>query len=234
MSEESKLKLVEGEPSTDLSPDDLKRIAIYKEEGMPGLGALEESKMHKIMDLYLSGKSYRQISQALRVDKTMVMYLSNRFNWYLMRREYLHELEMTQRQRLLESKIESKDFLLQLTHMWQRKIGSNITKYLQTDDERFANEIDLKEVDRYLKTIDIIHKLSYDGKTEGKPTVGLNLGDGVVITKKGDNEVEITPKQKTIKDALRQFADMRREEEQKSRQRLPEVEGKGEPNDENQ
>lgn len=236
MSKDSKLTLIEGEPTTDLSKDELERIERFKEEGMPGLTAIEESGIHRIMDLYLSGKSYRQISQTLRLNKTLIMFLSNKFNWYMMRREYLHELEMTQRQRLLESKIESKDFLLALTHMWQKKIGGNITKYLQTDDERFANEIDLKEIDRYLKTIDIIHKLSYDGKADGKPTVGLNLGDGVVITKKGNNEVEITPKQKTIKDALRQFADMRREEEQKSRQRVPDMikEDKGDPNDENQ
>jgi hypothetical protein len=227
MSEDKKLTIVE--PVTDLSKEDMDKVQAYAEEGMPGLAALGESSMHKIMDLYLSGKSYRQISSAVRVSKTMIMFLSNKFNWYMMRREYLHELEMAERQRLIESKIESKDFLLQLTHMWQRRIGGKIAKYLQTDDERFANEIDLKEVDRYLKTIDIIHKLSYEGK-ESKPTVGLNLGDGVTIKKTGNNQVEITPRQKTIGDALKQFADMRREEEKKKRQDVIE-EDKGDGND---
>jgi hypothetical protein len=236
MSDDKKLTLLEGEPATDLSQDDAKKVQLFKDEGAPGIATLEEPKLHKIMDLYLSGKSYRQISQALRIDKTMIMYLADRFNWYLMRREYLNEMEHRQMFNLMESKIEDKNFLLELTHMWRRKMGSNISKYLQTDDERFANEIDLKVVDRYMKAVDIIHKLSYDGKSEGKPTVGLNLGDGVVIKKKSDNEVEITPKQKTIKDALRQFADMRREEEQKARQKPVMIEeGKGDPsNDENQ
>jgi len=152
-----------------------------------------------------------------------------------LRAEYIHELEMHMRQKVLESKIESQDFLLQLGHMFRKKIGQNINRYLQTDDTRFANDIDLKEVDRYLKIVDTLHKLSNDAK-EGKPIVGLNMGDGVVITKKGNNEVEITPKQRGIGEALKQFADMRREEEAQLRQKpqdMIEV-NKGEDNDENQ
>jgi hypothetical protein len=235
MSEDNKLAIQDGEPTTDLSLDDRGRVTAFKEEGMPGLAALEEPQMHRIMDLYLSGKSYRQISQAVRVNKTLIMYLSDRFGWYMMRREYLHELEMHQRQKVLESKIESKDFLLQLTHMFQKKIGSNISKYLQTDDERFANDIDLKEVDRYIKIVDMLHRLSSEGR-DGKPIVGLNMGDGVVITKKSNNEVEITPKQKTLRDALKQFADMRREEEVKSRQKPVDMieENKGDKDNEDQ
>jgi len=229
MSEEKKPTVI-VEPTTDLSQDDMAKVVAYAEAGMPGLAQLDQAKYHKVMDLYLDGKSYRQISQIVRVDKTLIMYLSNKFNWYMMRREYLHELDNAERQRLIESKIESKDFLLQLTHAWKRKIGGNITKYLQTDDERFMNEIDLKEVDRYLKAIDIIHKLSYD-KDGGKPAVGLNLGEGVTIKKTGDNEVEITPKQKTMGDALKQFADMRREEERKKRtDMIEETKGDGNEN----
>ena len=231
MDNEKKLAIQNSEPTTDFTEEDLRRVSIYKEEGMPGLASLEDVKMHRIMDLYLTGKSYRQISQAVRVDKTLIMYLSQRFNWFLMRREYLNELEMNQRQKLIESKIESKNFLLELQHMWQRQIGSNITKYLQTDDEKFANNIDLKVVDRYLKTIDIIHKLSYEGG-EGKPAIGLNLGDGVTIKKTGNNQVEITPKQKTISSALKQFADLRREEENRLKHPdMIESEDKGESNE---
>ncbi len=230
MDEKKQLIPQNSEPTTDLSSDDLTKVLAYKEAGMPGLAALEPPKMQKIMDLYLDGKSYRQISNIVRVDKTLIMYMSDRFNWYMMRREYLNELEARQRHEILEAKLEDKNTLLNFTHMFRRKFNSNITKYLQTDDERFANEIDLKELDRYLKIIDVVHKLGYDGK-ESKPAVGLNLGEGVTIKKTGDNEVEITPKQKTIADALKQFADMRREEEEKKKRpdmiELP----KGESND---
>jgi len=109
----------------------------------------------------------------------------------------------------------NQDFLLQLIHMWQKKIGNKITKYLATDNEQFAKDIDLKEVDKYLKTVEMLHKLSSEkgGNAGGTPAVGLNLGDGDTIERKGDNTVEITPKSKAIGDMLKQFADSRREEE---------------------
>jgi hypothetical protein len=209
-------KLMTLDRTDDLSPKDRLLVDEFKEHGMPGLAAVDEVSISRIMDLYLSGKTYRQISQIVRVNKILIMYLSLRFNWFGLRAEFIHELEMNMRQKVLESKLESQDFLLQLGHMFRKKIGHNLQRYLQTDDTKFANDIDLKEVDRYIKIMETLHKLGNDVR-EGKPIVGLNMGDGVTITKKGNNEIEITPKQKGIREALRQFADMRREEEASSR-----------------
>jgi hypothetical protein len=98
--------------------------------------------------------------------------------------------------------------------MWQKKIGSNIKKYLATDNVDFANAIDLKEVDKYLKTVELLHRLSTEKGSKGStPAVGLNLGEGVTIVKKGDNEVEITPKSKALSEQLKQFANFKREED---------------------
>jgi hypothetical protein len=202
------------EPTTDLTVDDRQSINKFIEAGMPGLGAVNEATLARMMDLYLEGKLHRQIARTVRVEKVLVMYLADKFNWYQLRREYLHELELTIRNRLLESKIVSQDFLLQLTQVWQKKIGSQITEYLRTGDENHANNINLKEIDKYLKTIEMLHKITAEGapKKPMAPAVGLNLGDGVTVKKVGDNEVEITPKSKTIGDVLKQFADSRRKE----------------------
>lgn len=210
-------ELLAPEPTTDLSPVDLEKVRVFREEGMPGVYNLEESQIARMMDLYLDGKPYSQISRITRISKTTIMFLSDKFNWFALRQDYLVELEANMRNRVIESKLVSQDFLLQLSHAWQKKIGKNITQFLATGDEKYANEIDLKEVDKYLKTIEILHKISSEnaaGKNK-TPAVGLNLGDGVTITKKDDNSVEITPKQKTVGDLLKQYADSRRDEELK-------------------
>lgn len=218
----SKLPTVQDEnlpePTTDLSPSDLEKVNQFVEEGMPGLAKVDEATLTKMMTLYLEGKPYTSIARLAKVDRRIVHYLSNKFNWYLARKEYLHELEATIRNRVIESKIVSQDFLLQLTHLWQKKIGNQINQYLVTGDESHANGINLKEVDKYLKTIEMLHKITTDGPNAKPvaPAVGLNLGDGVTIKKVGENEVEVTPKQKTIGDILKQFADHRREESKKS------------------
>lgn len=210
-------ELLAPEPTTDLSPIDLEKVRAFREEGMPGVYNLEESQIARMMDLYLDGKPYSQISRITRISKTTIMFLSDKFNWFALRQDYLIELEANMRNRVIESKLVSQDFLLQLSHAWQKKIGKNITQFLATGDEKYANEIDLKEVDKYLKTIEILHKISSEnaaGKNK-TPAVGLNLGDGVTITKKDDNSVEITPKQNTVGALLKQYADSRRDEELK-------------------
>lgn len=215
MSEENKPTVI-VEPQTDLSSKDLERVNAYMAAGLPNIGLVDSKKLASIMDMYLSGVTYRQISMISSLPKDIILYLSYKFNWFVLRQEYLVDLEANIRGRVIEAKIVSQDFLLQLQQMWQKKIGTNITKYLATDNVQFANEIDLKEVDKYLKTVEMLHKLSSERDANPKaPTVGLNLGDGVTIVKKGENEVEITPKSKAIGELLKQFADSRREEENK-------------------
>lgn len=219
MSEDNKPALI---PDTvnDFTQKDLEVIQKYQDDGLPGIGAVDDVVMARTLDLYLSGKTYRQIAMTLKFQKQVILYLSYKFNWFELRREYLEDLEENIRARVLEAKIVNQDFLLQLQQMWQKKIGSNITKYLQTDNPDFANAIDLKEVDKYLKTVEMMHKLSGKSDTppsdSTRPMVGLNAGpEGVTIVKTGENSMEITPKSKAIGDALKQLADFRREDEKK-------------------
>lgn len=214
---ENKPTVVE-EMISDLNDNDYAKIQEYVDAGLPNIAKVDEVLLTRVMDLYLSGKTYHQISQITKTQKVVIMYLSHKFNWYDLRKDYLLDLEATIRGRLIEAKVVNQDFLLQLTHMWQKKIGNKIAKYLATDNEQFANEIDLKEVDKYLKTVEILHRLDAQPRAPGQsnPAVGFNLGEnGVTITKTGENEVEITPKNKAIGEALKSFADSRRESEKK-------------------
>ena len=67
-----------------------------------------------------------------------------------------------------------------------------------------------------MKSVDLLDKISTEKiPTNSRPTVGLNLGDGVTVQKIGENEVSITPKQKTHQEMLKEFADLKRAEEAK-------------------
>lgn len=219
MSDENKnLPTLPDQPQSDFSQKDLEVIKAYEEAGLPGVAVVDEKKMASLLEMYLSGKTYRQMATTMQIKKEVVLYMSYKFNWFELRQDYLVDMEQSMRGRVLEAKIMNQDFLLQLQAMWQKKIGSRINKYLATDNEEFANEIDLKEVDKYLKTVELLQKLGGEGKAPGenaRPMVGVNAGDGVTITRTGDNEIEITPKSKAIGDALKMFADSRRADEKK-------------------
>jgi hypothetical protein len=218
MSEDKSLESVEL--VHDLTEKELNDIVKFEAEGAPGIANLVPAQLAQAMDLYLSGKTYHFISRALGVKKIHLIYLSKKFGWFKAKQDYLADLQRTLKDRVIASKIESQDFLLQLSQMWQKKIGTKISRYLATGNEEFANKIDLKEVDRYLKTIDLLQQMSEDPKMAKKANaaVNLNAGDGVHVKKISDSEIEITPKQTHINNVLKQLADMRREADNKSRE----------------
>lgn len=200
--------------TTDLSADDQKRVQEFLEGGAEGFNLADEVLITKMMDLYLAGKTYSQISRINRKPKVLVMAYSQRLNWFRLKADYLLELELHLKGRLVNAKVASQDFLLQMQQMYQKKIGAKMDHYLQTGNDSVADSINLKEIDKYLKIVESLHKLSATPNPKNaNPAVGLNLGDGVTITKKDDNSVEITPKQKTIGSMLEQLANQRREAE---------------------
>ncbi len=204
-------------PSTDLSPEDLELVNKYIEDGMPGIHRVDEQTLYRMTDLYLSGSMYWQISNTLNLPRTLVLYVSHKYGWYPAKRQYLGELQESIKGRVIDSKLVSQDFLLVLTQAWQKKIMKSLRRYLATDDAVHTEEIDLKEVEKLLKTIEMIKDLNDEGKSsKGRtPAVGLNLGDGVVIERSGDNKVTVTPKQKVLGDVLQKLADERRAETNK-------------------
>lgn len=199
---------------TDLSKDDQDRVTKFIERGAVGFNLSDASRIARMMDLYLSGKTYSQIARIQGLPKDLVMCYSQKLNWYNLKMEYLEELELHLKSRVMNAKVASQDFLLQLTNMYQRKIGKKMDRYLKTDDEVEADKINLKEIDKYLKLVESLHKLSSEpSQKTPNSAVGLNVGDGVTITKTGENSVEITPKSKTIGTMLETLANQRREQE---------------------
>lgn len=212
MANDKNLALVE-EPTTDLSELEQKRVQAYAAKGMPGLYELDESRVAQMLDLYLAGKPYTQISRIMKVDKVTIQYMAQKFGWYIARREYQHEIEAGIRNRVVQDKVDNQDFMLKLTHFFKKKLGKRIDSYLSTGDESHANAVDGKDIAQAIKAIETLEKLSAEPSVAKiqAPAVGLNLGDGVTVSKNEDGSVEITPKQKTTGELLKQFADAQRE-----------------------
>lgn len=217
MSEENKeVALI---PYADFTMKDLQLIEKFKEDGMLGLHTLVETDVERMMGLYLDGKTYRQISNLTKKNKAVVLFLANKFKWFELRKEYLEELQATLPDKILESKLQSQEFLLTLILAYQKKISKNIDQYLRTDNVEFADRVDNKDLGVVLKIMEMLHKLNVENLgASDKPLVGLNgLGEGVTVTKTSNNSIEITPKEPTkFSSKLRQFANLKREQERAS------------------
>lgn len=201
----------------DLTSQEAERVQRYIEAGTPGVGSIDDNKLYRIMDLYLSGKTYHSISAAMSINKDMLMYLSYKFNWVTAREEYLNDQQYMVIERLREAKIRSTNFLVDLSYFYQQKIGRHINNFHRTGDIESAEKIDPKDVDKLLKVMDMHLKYSSEGRAAPASPVGLNMGEnGVTITKSADGSVEITPREAYPTNFLKQYADMRREEEKKN------------------
>jgi len=125
-------------------------------------------------------------------------------------------LQATLKDKVVEAKLQSKEFFLELSLAYQKKISTCVHQYLRTDDAQFADNIDVKDVNTLIKITELLHKLNTEDLTNpnDKALVGLNgLGDGVTITKTGKDSVEITPKASPFSTKLKQFAELKREQE---------------------
>jgi hypothetical protein len=213
MSEESKeIALV---PIADFTVKDLETIQKFKDDGMLGLHTLKENDCERAMALYLDGKSYRQIANVIQIKRDVILFLSHKFKWYEMRKEYLDELNATMKDKVMEGKLLDQEFLMHLSLAYKKKIGKNIDKYLRTDETQFSDKFDSKDVATWLKITDMLHSISSEniGKPSDKSLVGINgLGEGVTITKTGNNSVEITPKS-PFSSKLQAYANFKREQE---------------------
>jgi len=204
-------------PYADFTMKDLEAVDKFKENGMLGLHTLADTDVERSMALYMDGKSYRQIAEILKINKTVILFLAHKFNWFELRQDYLSELVVTLKDKVTASKLQSQEFLLGLIMAYQKKVGKNVNQYLRTDNGDFFDKIDSKDINTVLKVMDLLYKFSSEnfGTSNDKPLVGLNgLGEGLTITKTGKDSVDITPKAPSpFSSKLKAFADLKREQE---------------------
>jgi hypothetical protein len=200
--------------TSDFTMKDLEIIEEFKKDGMLGLHTLAPTDVERMMSLYMDGKSYRQISTLLKKNKSLVLFLAHKFKWFELRTEYLDELNATLKGKIIEAKLQDQEFLLHLSLAYKKKIGKNIDQYLRTDDSAFYDKIDNKDLGTLMKVMEMLHKLNSENLGEKPPLVGLSgMSEGVTITKTGANSVDIMPKKSGFSSKLKQFAELKREQE---------------------
>lgn len=217
MSDDKQIAII---PYADFTTKDLETIKKFKEDGMLGLHTLVDTDMERCMALYIDGQSYRQIANITKIKKDVILFLAEKFSWWELRKEYLDELQATMKDKVIDSKIQTQQFLFDLISAYRKKIGKTVNRYLKTDNEEWMDKLDNKDMGVIFKCVELLEKLSSENFNphSEKSLVAFNgMGEGVTITKTGNNSVEITPKGPSpVSSKLKQFADMKREMEKEN------------------
>ena len=218
MGYDSTITVLNNGKETDITPKELEAVAKFKEEGMPGLFTVVQSEVTyvKALDLYMSGKTYHEISKVVNVKKDIILFLAHKHEWYNTKMQHLAILDANIKERIIQADLMNQDFVLQIQQFFLKKIGRKMTRFMASGDDEAANAVDKKDLEMYMKSVALLREISSEKIPSGhRPTVGLNIGDGVTVRKVGENQVEISPRNKTVGEMLNDLANLKRTEEAK-------------------
>lgn len=219
----------------DMTVSQVEKVKKFIDDGLPGITEVTNHQLTQMLDLYLTGSSYTQIANILRIKQLYVLYFAYTANWEGIRAEYLNEIQESIKNRLVSTKLRNKEFMLLLSQAYQRKIGTQLQRFLSTGLLSDIDEVKGKEVLMLMKIIELTNSLDEEGKDKnGKmPTIGLNAGaNGVVVERISDSQLSITPKDKdeSVGNLLKKLAEEKRAKEKAFL--VQEI--KKEPNNENE
>ena len=109
-------------PYADFTMKDLEMIKKFKNNGMLGLHTLHETDCERMMAFYLDGKTYREIAELTKRNKSLILFLAQKFKWFELRKEYLDELHATIKDKVVSSKLQSMDFLHHLSEELSKRL----------------------------------------------------------------------------------------------------------------
>lgn len=180
----------------DFTEDDVKRINTFVSNGSIGLESVvkDEHRVNSLFGLYMAGKTYEEISKISRVKKDVVLYLSAKMTWYEKRMAYLEDIQRQMTTKLSNTRIESLNFISDLITCHHKYYGDEINKFLQTNDRTIIDNLDLKALGQYFKSIEILEKIlnpSNVNRNQSSATININaVGSKIETT---EDSIEITP-----------------------------------------
>jgi len=196
----------------DFTNEEAERVNVYVQNGCIGLHDLvkDEAKVNSMFSLYMSGKTYAEISRITRTKKDIVLYMSAKMRWYKKRMEYLNEIQNKMTNKISETRVESLNFITNLINFHHKYYGDKIDKYLRTNDDSVVEDIDLKMLNHYFKSIEVLEKVVNPANVKkggSNTTININATDGAKVEQLDDNTVEITPG--TTGDLLKKLSELK-------------------------
>lgn len=181
----------------DFTDTEVEKINTYVSNGCIGLETLvkDEHKVNNLFALYMSGKTYTEISKISRVKKDVVLYMAAKMRWYEKRMEYLDDIQKNITKKVTETRVESLNFISSLINMHHKYYGDAINDYLRTGDRDIVESLDLKQLTQYFKSIELLEKILNPSNVNrgggSNTTVNINAAGGK-IEQVDDKTIEIT------------------------------------------
>lgn len=204
----------------DFTEDEANKVNTFVQNGCQGLDVLvaDEHKINNMFSLYMSGKNYTEISKITKTKKNLVLYMSAKMNWYEKKMEHINDIQKSMTSKLSNTKTRSLNFIADLINVHHKYYGEKMDEYLRTNDRTIIENLDLKQLSQYFKSIEILEKLlspaNIRNNTGNGTTVNVNAPDGAQVKQLDDKTLEITPG--STGNILEELAKLKDEQKKKS------------------
>lgn len=184
----------------DMTKEEKEAIAEYRSNGCPGLVKIDADKVTQWFDLYMSGKTYGEISEISHFHKNIILYVAHRGRWHDKRMNKYNDLSASLYNKTCSSKIEGANTVATFMSAMNRYYINKLNKYLATNDDTIIENLDTNLLGKYHKTIEMLEKLIATGNTSSiplppneSPSVNININGPTEIVD-GSNTIDINQK----------------------------------------
>jgi hypothetical protein len=183
----------------DFTQEEKDSLESYIKNGCPGLVKMTDTDAFKCFELYMSGKSYLEISQITNIKRDTVLYLSNKSKWNEKRIKYISDIANNLTQKLTNVKVENLNTLATIATALGKYYNKKMNQYLSTNDDSVIETLDTKLLSQYYKAMDAITGDMSGSSERASTNVNINLGEGGTVRKVDSDTVEITNSSEMLK-----------------------------------
>lgn len=180
----------------DFTEEDKSLLNEFRSQGLPGVSKVQATTLFGWFNLYMAGRSYRDIANSSGHSVELVLYHADRQQWCSKKIEQRDALINSVAEKSTAAKIEGLAFMYDLLKFVHERHSKDVVEYLTTKNEEAAARVDLKVVDRYVKIVDAINKIQGNPDDWGKmaasmqrPSVSINIGSAEI--KRDANTIDI-------------------------------------------
>ena len=166
----------------DLSSEEKNSLVDYVQNGCPGLTRVDDQDVFSWFQLYMSGKSYSEISEFCKCKKDLVVYMSYRNQWHEKRMNYYNDISSKYIEKVKMAKMDSINTTINAITALGKYHDKQFTKFIANNDNSIIHNLDTKILSQYYKSLEMLDKL-LSNKAPSKnrddydepPTVNINI-----------------------------------------------------------
>ena len=180
---------------SDFLDEEAKMLAAFREAGMPGLITIKEHQTFQWFSLYMADKSYQEIADITKAEKSLILYMAQKLNWFEKKLKYYNDVQGKISDKLIKTKVKSLDFMSTLAECYGRVYGAKLNTAIMNNDFSILDKIDPKQMSVYFKTLEMMQKLTATPQNpkQNNMNVNVNVGNESSVRRVDDNTLVITP-----------------------------------------